>query len=371
MTKTKLIALLSLLVVSVLPASLTAQSLNSISIGVILPLSGENAFWGINPKRGIDLALRDIKHEAPEQAHLHIIYEDDQCDPKRAVSAFHKLVNVDNVRIILGPSCSSAALAVAPLAAKHKVLLFPFAEADSLSHAGEYIFRLWIPNGRQARSLARFISESGKLSTAAILSIKNAYGETFSSIFADEFAKLGRHVSIKEEYLPENRDLRAQLLRIKAKKPEALMLIGYIPDSASIVHQAKALGLSVPLFGCSTLNSPDFFGEAGEAAEGMVIFDLRDLTQAAFRSRWREAYGAAWPGLQSGAPLFYDITRLLAQLTLRHGADIRQLRQHLLTSTYSGISMKLQFDEFGDLVGEHQGFRLQNKALVPIAAGCH
>jgi len=357
--------------VIVSPSYIQAQTDRQLSIGAILPLSGENAFWGINPKRGIELALRDIQQEAPEQAHLRIIYEDDQCDPKRAVSAFHKLVNVDNVRIILGPSCSSAALAVAPLAEKHKVLLFPFAEADSLSHAGEYIFRLWIPNGRQARSLARFISASAKHFTAAILSIKNAYGETFSSIFADEFARLGRHVSIKEEYLPEDNDLRGQLLRIKAKKPEALILIGYIPDSARIVRQAKALGLSLPLFGCSTLNSPDFLSDAGEAAEGMVIFDLPDLTQAAFRSRWLEAYGAAWPGLQSGAPLFYDITRLLAQRTLGNGADIRQLRQHLLTSIYSGISMKLQFDEFGDLVGEHQGFRLQNKVFVPIAAGSH
>lgn len=82
------------------------------TIGAILPLTGDGAFWGENPKKGIQLALEDLKSQ-DHVANLRFIFEDDRCSAKDAVAAFHKLVDIDKVKIILGPSCSSAAAAVA------------------------------------------------------------------------------------------------------------------------------------------------------------------------------------------------------------------------------------------------------------------
>ncbi|MCB0323931.1 MAG: ABC transporter substrate-binding protein [Bdellovibrionales bacterium] len=341
-----------------------ANSSSPIRIGAILPLSGDGAFWGVNPKRGVELALQDLKAQ-PGTPPIDVIYEDDRCDPAAATSAFKKLTNVDNVKIILGPSCSSASLAVAPLAAQAGVLLFPFSEADSISGLGAGVFRLWSPNGRQARRLARHIKNTEQVTSIAVLAIQNAYGEDFIRAFKEEFERLNGQIVAEEEYLPDQFDARASLIRIKPKKPEALLLASYIADGAAICRQARDLRVAPKLFGSSTLNSPDFFSQTEGCAEGMKMFDLPDPTPTAFRSRWEAEFGEPWPGLQSGAPIFYDMMFFLVEAAARAGTEPAALGAHLSNGArHVGKSLSLEFDSKHDLIAEHTLFEVKGNTLV-------
>lgn len=235
-----------------------AQDLSNLKIGIILPLSGDAAFWGSNPKKGIELVIKDLQKYNTKFLAPTLIFEDDSCDPKKAVTAFKKLKDIDKVQLILGPACSSASLAVAPLVEREKIPQFVFSEADALSDSGEYIFRLWIPNGRQAKLLAKHIYNQKKLKEVAIISVKNAYGEDFNKGFSEEFTKLGGIISANEEYAPEDSNPRVQLLKIKAKKPQGLVLASYIADGGNILKIAKSINLTTNYFASSTVNSPDF-----------------------------------------------------------------------------------------------------------------
>ena len=82
-------------------------------------------------------------------------YEDDQGNPKDAVSAFQKLATVDKVPAVLGPFYSGNVLACAQDANRlHVVLLTGSATSDNVRNAGDYVFRTCPSNDEQARTIA-------------------------------------------------------------------------------------------------------------------------------------------------------------------------------------------------------------------------
>ncbi len=135
----------------VLYCSLAAQYCvaENVRIGVITPLTGSGAFWGENFRKGIELALGDLREKGDRT--FEVIFEDEQCDPKTAVTAYQKLTATDHVKYFLGPVCSSATLVE-----RAKTPLITCAESADIPNAGGYLFRLWVPNDRQWRTLARY-----------------------------------------------------------------------------------------------------------------------------------------------------------------------------------------------------------------------
>jgi branched-chain amino acid transport system substrate-binding protein len=330
-------------------------------VGVILPLTGDGAFWGQNPKQGIELALEDLKLESHETK-IRFVFEDDRCSAKDAVAAFHKLVEVDHVRIILGPACSSAAAAVAPLAEKHRVLLLVFAESDEVK-TGPYVRRLWVPNSIQGQRLARHAFEQ-QLRSIAVVATQNAFGASISEAFSREFTSLGGRIVTHEEYDPSGTTFRSQLMRVKAIKPDALFFASYIKDGAILVREARALGITVPLLGPSTINSPEFFDATKGVAEGLVLADLTDSSSVEFKTRWQARFGVKYPGIQSGAPLFYDMAMILAKHLQQH--DVVSLGEHLRSIDYSGVSAHMKFTTDGNLDREHVIYRVQAGILERV-----
>jgi len=111
-------------------------------------LKGNPGFFNItkgfhNALQGASLAVDELNSkEGIKGRRINLIVEDDQCDPKIAVSAIEKLINVDKVAVIIGPSCSSSVLAAAPIAEKTRTIsMTTIASSPKITYAGDYIFR--------------------------------------------------------------------------------------------------------------------------------------------------------------------------------------------------------------------------------------
>ncbi len=95
-----------------------------IRIGAVLPLTGEGAFWGEHGRNGIQLAGEEINASGGVFGRkLELLIEDGRCNGAAASTAIQKLINVDRVSLIVGEVCSSATLAMAPIAERSKTLL--------------------------------------------------------------------------------------------------------------------------------------------------------------------------------------------------------------------------------------------------------
>ncbi len=227
-----------------------ATSQEPIKIGFIGPLTGELASWGNNEKQGVELAVKEINDAGGINGRkLSIIYEDGQCNPKSAVTAAQKLITVDHVKAIIGETCSSATLAVAPLAEQNKVILIsPTSGADSISQAGDFIFRIFIPNNFYAVEGARIIEKELGSKSVAVLYIQNDAGVSTKDRFIQLFK--GGKIMLIQGYAPDTTDFKTILLKVKEAEPDLVYLAGYYPDGGLILKQAKELGIKTQFFGC-------------------------------------------------------------------------------------------------------------------------
>jgi branched-chain amino acid transport system substrate-binding protein len=338
---------------------------DKIKIGAILPLSGDAAFWGENSKKAIVLAIKDMKKADPS-LELEIEFEDEACSPKQAVSSFNRLVNLSKVKVILGPACSASTAAVAPLADKAKVSLLAFSESSEIK-TGPYLLRLWVSIDKQGRRLAKYAFNSQKLRAISILSIQNVYGSSMSAAFAEEFKSLGGKIINHQEYLPDQKSFRPELFRIKASNPDAMLFVSYIADGLVIVKEAQQIGLKLPLFGSSSCHSPDFLKAVDGMAQDLVFADLQDSATEEFRSRWKSEFNLEYPGIQSGAPIFYDATAILARWIHQNKlSPIDPISYFKSVDLLEGVSGRVRFDSNNELDRRHSIFKVINDQPVLI-----
>lgn len=212
-------------------------------IGAIQPLSGKTAYVGEWVHNGVDLAA--------QEEGLKIIFEDDECNPQKAVAAFNKLVQTQNVKIIIGPTCSSSVLAVAPLAEEQGIILFStVSTSNAITDAGDYIFRNRESDYAHGTLMAEYAYNELNARTVGIIYLNLDNGIGFKNSFTNRFEELGGSV-IAEPYELSDNDFRTQLT--KMRDVDVFYFAGQRMENAIV--QARELGLEQPITGPSTLNT--------------------------------------------------------------------------------------------------------------------
>ena len=260
----------------------------SINIGVMLPLSGDASTYGISARKGAELAYKEL---GLKKEKVNLVFEDSQCDGKNAVNAINKLINVEKVVAVLGELCSSATLAVAPIAEKNKVVLIsPGSTSPKITTAGDYIFRTIPTDARQGVFAANLLKKE-KVKRLAVLYPNEDYGKGFNGILTDSFKKIGGKVVASESFERGSTDLRTQLTKIKSKRPKALFLISNSPDAAiAALRQIKELRLKVRLFGSEGLKAKEIASASG--ANGLIITSVTPGTKK-FNNAHQKFFGEA------------------------------------------------------------------------------
>src|SRR3984893_17150063 len=116
-----------------------------ITIGAVLPLTGEAAHWGIPAGTGAELAVHEINAAGGIRGRsLALVVEDDRCNPAEGVLAFNAIMASAKPPVaVLGAVCSAVTLALAPLVQSRKVVLIsPASTSPKLTGAGDFIFRV-------------------------------------------------------------------------------------------------------------------------------------------------------------------------------------------------------------------------------------
>jgi len=328
-----------------------------ITIGVILPLTGEAAHWGIPPRNGAQLAVDELNRAGGvggRDLELHI--EDDRCKPAEGVAAFNKIIAAARPSIVLGAVCSGVTLAIAPLAESRKVVLIsPASTSPKLTGAGDFIFRV-VPSGSlRGKVFAEYVHRDRALRKIAVLYINNEGGIGGSTAFKARFTQLGGTAVIEETYPPGTTDLRPPLARIKAAGAEGILIGSYPPDTVAILRQAKELDLQQPLFFTNeAVENPEVLREAGDAANG-ATYILAAPPSGRAPEGFTQAYAAKFGKMpELFAAEGYDIVRLIAAAgAVGSGTSLSSLaiRDFLRrVRDYAGASGAITFNEGGDVM---------------------
>lgn len=231
------------------PAS-TPITKEPIKIGASLMLSGQYAKYGEQEMNGIELALDKIRRDK-----IKVIYEDNQADTKKAVTDVQKLINVDKVKIILGPDCGSGCtLAAAPITEKANVIQMSIAASNpQVAKAGEKVFTLVALDDYESKIMAEHLIKMG-IKKIAIINVNDEWGVNQKNMFTENFSKRGGKVSIAESYKRGAKDFRTLLVKIKSDNPDAIFFAGY-DEIIELIKQMKELGIEKQIISNSMIEN--------------------------------------------------------------------------------------------------------------------
>lgn len=334
-----------------------------IKIGFMGPLTGDAASYGESIKKGVDLAKKEIG-----LANVEVVYEDSKCDPKESVNAVNKLITVDKVAAIVGDVCSGATLAAAPIAEQNKVVMIsPASTAPKLTDAGQFIFRVIPSDALQGEFGAKLAYDKG-YKNLAILYGNEEYGVGFNKVLSESFTKLGGTVVASESFETNATDLRTQITKIKAKKPDVIYIISNAPSAAvSALKQIKQLNLKVAVFGSEGLKSPDILSGAKDAAEGLILTSVTSGS-ADFLANHKAEYNAdPGPFAAQGYDAFKTVA-LAIQTVQKAGGTVTgdAIRTALSSLEFDGASGHIKFDQNGDVSGNYEVYKVEKGAFVIV-----
>ena len=178
-------------------------------IGAMDAVTGIGESYGTVIVQAKQMAIDDINAAGGIDGRpLRLIIEDSRCNGQDSITAYKKLTDVDNVKIILGTTCSGAMLGAAPLAEEDGVVLFSAsATSPDIEDAGDYIFRTAINDAKLGVDAGNAMWVDGVRNLATINEITD-YAEGVQKTSVERFEELGGVVVASEKYSSDVTDFR-------------------------------------------------------------------------------------------------------------------------------------------------------------------
>lgn len=346
--------LLGILILTLVACTQTIDDgVTTYTIGVVGPLTGDGAVYGLPEQRVIEKAVADLNEKwAAKNLRLKIIYEDGTCTGKGALTAAQKLVNVDGVKVIRGGLCSSETLGMAPFTEANNVLVFSsLSSSPEVTNAGDFVFRNYPSDTAQVAAISEYMI-SKKFEKVAILSENTDYAQALREGYLSVFAEEGISIVADERVSSESRDVRSEVTKIVAAKPDAVIVLPQtIPVAGIFLTQLYEAKLDAQIFTSEVVGTPESVNTYPEASENIIFpeLDFSGANNPAYQAMIKET------NCDIGAycPVAYDGIFLLGEVLEKCGENTACLRDTLYaTKNWQGpFGDPITFDENGDVAG--------------------
>jgi branched-chain amino acid transport system substrate-binding protein len=282
--------------------------MKEVSIGFVLPLSGGAATIGNQTRMGAEIAAEQINAnggiKALGGAKLKLIFADSQSKPDVGVAETERLIQRENVAMIVGAYNSAVTFPASEVAERYKTpWLVTGAVKDEITERGfKYVFR---PNNKaiydareQLDAIDLLKKETGRgPKTLGLFYEGTDWGRSHAANIKKLIKDRGYSIALDESYPPNQTDFSAQLLKIRASKPDALIVVAYTPDHILFTRQFAESRVHVP-YGIHSVGGgsedPSFYKAVPpKAVQYMFVQDdfQVDIMRAAKEPLWTAADG--------------------------------------------------------------------------------
>ncbi len=254
----------------------SAQDKEPIKIGAFFSLSGPAANIGAPTKLVTQMVVEKINKEGGINGRpLELVLGDTESEPTKAIMVAKKFINVDKVAAIIGPDRTDLGMAVKKIVVEAGVPTIMTVGGDPVIMGGALGSFKWIFKSPQRSSTAveKLYSylQKENLTKVALLTASDGFGKD-GKAWLDKLAKNhGITIVADESFNPKDTDMTAQLTKINAAKPDAVVVWTIGPAGAIIAKNTKQLNMSAPLFQCHGQPGPKYVELAGAGAEGSMM----------------------------------------------------------------------------------------------------
>jgi branched-chain amino acid transport system substrate-binding protein len=271
------LALLALTLVFAFTGCQKKADSDVIKIGVFEPLTGANAAGGALEVEGIRLAneLNPTVEVGGKTYKVELVIADNKSDKVEAANAMQRLVDRDKVNVVLGSWGSSLSMSGGEVN-RDKVPAIGLSCTNPLVTLGnDWYFRVCFIDPFQGTVMASYAFNDLKAKTAVIVQeISNDYSVGLAKFFVDTFVQLTGNpnaILATVNYNTGDQDFSAQLTTIRARNPDVIFAPGNYTESALVIKQARELGITIPIIGGDTWETPEFIDVGGDRINGAVF----------------------------------------------------------------------------------------------------
>jgi branched-chain amino acid transport system substrate-binding protein len=375
----------TLAAVGAMPAVARAQG-KEVKLGYILPVTGPLAFEAQLALNGLQLAVDEVNAAGGIKslggAKLVLLPGDTQQKVELGNSEAARLMD-QGVSALIGPFSSLVAFSVRQLTEKNKTpFLLLAAVADNLTEGGlRYVFRVQ-PNGKAMSTLTmNNMFEMAKASNVAIKRVAmmhedGNFGTTMGNHVEAFGSKLGYALVQRVPYSLKSPDFTAELSKVKASRPDLLVISGYYGDSKIIAETAAKLRIGVhALVGLANAaySNPKFIADNRELTDQLFDGNYWHNPQSARAKAVFAAYEKRFSStLTSHGVQAYSVIGVLKDALERAGsADRDKLRDALAKTNLADHILPqdaIKFDETGENVNATPAL-LQVQNGKPVVVG--
>ncbi|MBS0318748.1 MAG: ABC transporter substrate-binding protein, partial [Proteobacteria bacterium] len=250
--------------------------------------------------------------------------------------------------------------------------------ADGITSIGDYVFRNSVTEADVLPETLRVAAKHAGVKKVAVM-----YGndDVFTKSGYDNFKKAldDAHIPVTttETFAKGDVDFKAQLTKIKATNPDAIVLSALLAEGAPIMVQARQLGIKVPFIGGNGMNSVKIFDLAKGASDDLYVGSPWSASNDSPENvKFIKAFQAKFNTLPDQfAAQSYDAMHIMVQAlkTIKLNGDLAAertaLRDALPGVKWTGATGAFQFRRANDKAGKPAGYDAQQTAIVSVTKG--
>jgi branched-chain amino acid transport system substrate-binding protein len=276
----------------VLSGTASAQT-KTVKIGGIYPLSGNAASAGVHAKAAIETALDIINNTHPELGNLplaqnaglaslggakvEVVFADNQGSPAVGQNQALRLITEEKVVALSGAYQSGITLTTSAISEKYGI---PYVNGESvaanLTERGfKWFFRVTPVASDFAKIYLDFLKEmkAGGIKTdnVAIVHENTEYGTSVASVITSVFKDNGLSIAQDIAYSANTTDVQSQVLQLKEKKPDVVIMVSYASDAILYAKTMQSLDYKPPMMIAdnSGFSDPSFIKAVGKISQGV------------------------------------------------------------------------------------------------------
>src|SRR3954467_3292116 len=288
-----IVGLLSAAAMSVALAGAAAAQDKTVKIGAIFPLSGNAASAGAFGKAAIETAVEIINTgntglgnlpvtknaglKGLGGAKVEVVFADNQGTPAAGQNQALRLITEEKVVALTGAYQSGVTLTASAIAEKYGI---PFVNGESvaanLTERGfKWFFRVTPVASDFAKIYLEFLKEmkagGQKVDTIALVHENTEYGTSVANVITGLFKENGLAIAQDIAYSANTTDVQSQVLQLKDKKPDVVIMISYTSDAILYAKTFQALDYKPPMLLADNagFSDPSFIKAVGKLAQGV------------------------------------------------------------------------------------------------------
>lgn len=278
--------------IAVLPAGNAFSQEKTVKVGAVFPLSGSSASAGAHAKAAIEVAMDIINNAHPEfgnfpmaknaglaglgGAKVEVVFADNQGSPATGQNQTLRLITEEKVAAITGAYQSGVTLTASAIAEKYGI---PFVNGESvaanLTERGfKWFFRVTPVAADFAKIFYEFLTDmkaaGAKTDNVAIVHDNTEYGTSVASVISGVFKERGQTIALDIAYASNATDVQSQVLQLKEKKPDVVIMISYTSDAILYQKTMQSLDYKPPMIIAddSGYSDPSFIKAVGKISQG-------------------------------------------------------------------------------------------------------